>query len=327
LWAAAMLLGVCAAALGQQAAPADAETQPVGVVRVSSTEVVLNATVVDQTQRAVEDLGKSDFRVWEDGVPQTIVGFKREDVPISLGILIDSSGSMYNKVEGVRTAVMDLIKASNAGDETFVVNFSDELFLDQEFTSDEGRLKEALQRFQPQGGTAIYDAVMAGADHLTQGAKHSKQVLLIVTDGDDHDSAATLESAIRRVQELNGPVVYCIGMLFGADDMDRASRRHSTKVLQTLADETGGIAFFPHTVDDVDGIAKQVAQDIRSQYTLSYRSTKPYTDPGYRQIRVVADSRSHGRLTVRTRNGYYPKPAGPAPVSEQNMKDSGQRSK
>jgi VWFA-related protein len=307
--------------------PTDAQ-QSGYVLRVRTTEVMLNATVVDQGQRTVDDLQKSDFSVWEDGVPQTIVGFKHEDVPISLGILIDSSGSMYNKVDAVRAAVMELIKASNAADETFIVNFSDELFLDQDFTSEQDKLQEALRRFQPAGGTAIYDAVVAGADHLTQNAKHAKQVLLIVTDGDDHDSSATLESAIRRVQELDGPVVYCIGLLFGSDDMDKNSRRHSQRVLQTLADQTGGIAFFPHDTDNVDELTKQVAQDIRSQYTISYRSTKPYTVEGYRQIHVEAHNRSHGRMTVRTRSGYYPRTEGQepaAPQNEQNLKGSGQR--
>jgi len=282
------------------------------IFRQSADEVVLNATVVDQGLHLVDNLDKSAFQVFEDGAPQTILGFKHEDIPVSLGILIDSSGSMYNKVAAVRTAALDLIKASNASDETFIVNFSDEAFIDQDLTSDVSKLRDALNRFNPAGGTAIYDAVTESADYLSQNAKKPKQVLLLITDGDDRDSTSNLESTIRRVQDLDGPVVYCIGLLFGSDDMDSSSKRHSRKVLQTLADQTGGIAFFPKTVDEVDSITNDVAQDIRSQYTISYHSSRPYTQAGYRQIAVTAKAKGFGRLNVRTRSGYFPKVQGAA---------------
>jgi Ca-activated chloride channel family protein len=289
------------------------------VFRQNAEEVVLNATVVDQNLQLVENLDKSAFQVYEDGAPQTILGFRREDIPVSLGILIDSSGSMYNKVDAVRTAAVDLIKASNAQDETFIVNFSEEAYIDQDLTSDVSKLRDALNLFHVAGGTAIYDTVIASADYLSQNAKKPKQVLLIITDGDDHDSTANLESTIRRVQDLDGPVVYCIGLLFG-DDEDRSSKSHSKKILQALADQTGGIAFFPKKVEDVDAITNQVAADIRSQYTISYHSTRPYTQAGYRQIHVDAKAKGVGRLTVRTRSGYFPKVQGGATANPQNAK-------
>ncbi len=287
------------------AAPAPPATAPTGevkrdsggqfVLRQSAAEVVLNATVVDQSLQLVETLDKSAFQVYEDGAPQTILGFRREDLPVSLGILIDSSGSMYNKVDSVRTAAMDLIKASNAEDETFIVNFSEEVFLDQNLTSDVNKLRSALDLFHVAGGTAIYDAVLESADYLSQNAKKPKQVLLLITDGDDRDSTSNLETTIRRVQ---GPG-WAGGLLhrpaLGSDDMDRDSRRHSQRVLQTLADQTGGLAFFPKRVEDVDQIAQQVAQDIRSQYTISYHSTRPYSQAGYRQIHVEAKARGWGQ--------------------------------
>ena len=287
------------------------------IVRQNAAEVVLNATVVDSGLQLVQNLDKSAFHVYEDGVEQTILGFRREDIPVSLGILIDSSGSMYNKVDAVRTSAVDLVQASNAQDETFVVNFSEESFLDQELTSDVNKLRDAMNRFHPAGGTAIYDAVIESADYLSQNAKKPKQVLLIITDGDDRDSTANLESTIRRVQDLDGPVVYAIGLLFGADDMDSTSKKHSKRVLQELADQTGGLAFFPRNVDDVDAITRQVAADIRSQYTISYHSTRPYTQPGYRQIHVEARAKGYGRLNVRTRSGYFPKVPSttPSPVA------------
>jgi len=293
------------------------------ILRRDAAEVVLNATVMDQGLHLVEGLDKSAFHVYEDGAPQTILGFRNEDIPVSLGILIDSSGSMYNKVEAVRTAALDLIRASNKEDETFIVNFSDEAFIDQDLTSDENKLSNALTLFHPAGGTAIYDAVVESADYLAQNAKKPKQVLLVITDGDDRDSTVSLESAIRRVQDLDGPVVYCIGLLFGSDDMDRSSRKHSQRVLQDLADQTGGIAFFPRNVEDVDSITKQVAQDIRSQYTIAYHSTRPYTELGYREIRVDAKAKGYPKLVVRTRSGYYPKrqaAAAQAPTDVPNLK-------
>jgi len=313
---------------GAPAVPAQT-TAPVGnvereangqfILRQNTGEVVLNATVVDQGLHLVDNLDKTAFQVFEDGAPQTIIGFKHEDIPVSLGILIDSSGSMYNKVAAVRTAALDLIKASNASDETFVVNFSDEAFIDQDLTSDVSKLRDALNRFNPAGGTAIYDAVTESADYLSQNAKKPKQVLLIITDGDDRDSTSTLEQTIRRVQDLDGPVVYCIGLLFGSDDMDSSAKKHSRKVLQELADQTGGIAFFPKTVDEVDSITNDVAEDIRSQYTISYHSTRPYTQAGYRQIQVTAKAKGFGRLNVRTRSGYFPKVPGAAatPATQQ----------
>lgn len=290
------------------------------VLRQNAEEVVLNATVVDQNQQLIENLDKSAFQVYEDGVQQTILGFRREDIPVSLGILIDSSGSMYNKVDSVRTAAMDLIKASNAQDETFIVNFSEEPYIDQDLTSDVNKLSASLNLFHVAGGTAIYDTVIASADYLSQNAKKPKQVLLIITDGDDRDSTSDLQTTIRRVQDLDGPVVYCIGLLFGSEDMDRDSRRHSQHVLQSLADQTGGLAFFPKRVEDVDAIAQQVAQDIRSQYTIAYHSTRPYTQLGYRQIHVDAKTRGYGRLTVRTRNGYFPKPPA-VPASDPGLQN------
>jgi len=147
---------------------------------------------------------------------------------------------------------------------------------------------------------------VASADHLAKEAKHPKQVVLIITDGDDNASSATLETAIRRVQDLDGPAVYCIGLLFG-EDVSRAEAKHSKEVLTELAAQTGGMAYFPRSLKDVDGIAQLVAQDIRTQYTIEYRSTKPPTEGGYREIHVEAKEKGYRGLQVRTRSGYFPK--------------------
>jgi len=269
-------------------------------------EVVLNATVLDDNGRIVNDLTKDDFHVFEDGVPQTISSFQHQDIPVSMGILIDNSGSMRDKRAAVNTAALDLVRASNPQDEAFVVNFSDEAYIDQDFTSAINKLQDGLAHIDSKGGTALYDAIVASADHLAQGAKRPKQVLLVVTDGEDNASSLNLEQTIRRVQDLQGPVVYSIGLLFGDSGGGREARR-AKRALQLLSSETGGTAYFPRSLSEVDQICAEVARDIRNQYTIGYHSTKPPSLGGYRMVKVVASAPKHGKLVVRTRTGYYPK--------------------
>ena len=275
-------------------------------LQAEAYEVRLNASVVDNSGREIGDLPQSAFHVYEDGVPQTILGFRHEDVPVSLGILIDSSGSMYDKRAAVDAASLDLVRLSNPEDEAFLVDFSSEAYIDQDFTNNIAKLQQGLSYIKSSGGTALYDAVIASADYLAKNGKRSKQVLLIVTDGDDNASSATLEQAIRRVQELDGPAIYCIGLLFG-EDTSRSESRHSREVLSELAEQTGGEAYFPHALKDVDEIAHEVAQDIRTQYTIEYRSTKPPSVGGYREVHVEVKEKGIRGLQVRTRAGYYPR--------------------
>ncbi len=274
-------------------------------LRANVGEVRLNASVLDNGH-AVQTLTQDAFHVYEDGVPQTIASFRHEDLPVSLGILIDSSGSMYDKRAAVGKASLDLIKLSNPKDEAFLVDFSWEAFIDQDFTSDLKKLEEGLNYVKASGGTAIYDAVIASADYLARNAKQPKQVLLIITDGDDNASSSSLEDAIRRVQELDGPTIYCVGLLFGPDE-DKRESRHAKRVLDTLAEQTGGVAYYPKRLEQVDEIASEVASDIRKQYTITYRSTKPARLGGYRTVHVDAKEKGFNRLVVRTRSGYFPK--------------------
>jgi Ca-activated chloride channel family protein len=275
-------------------------------LRQDAYEVRLNATVLDGSGRSVQTLDKSAFTVYEDGVQQTISSFRHEDLPVSLGLLIDSSGSMYDKRTAVDKASLDFVKLSNPQDEEFLVDFSWEAFIDQDFTNNIDKLQQGLGFIKSSGGTAIYDALVASADYLSKNAKHPKQVLLVITDGEDNASSATLEQTIRRIQDLDGPVIYCVGLLFG-EDTDKRESRHARRVLETLAEQTGGAAYFPKSVNQVDEIAAEVAQDIRTQYTISYHSTKSPTLGGYREVHVEAKAKSFGRLSVRTRSGYYPR--------------------
>lgn len=277
-------------------------------------EVLLNCSVIDENGHTVNDLKQSDFRVWEDGVPQTINSILHQDLPVSMGILIDNSGSMRDKRSAVNIAALKLLKASNPHDAAFIVNFSERAFLDQGFTSDLVALQRGLTRFDSNGTTAMYDAVAASADELVKHAKERKQALLIITDGSDNASRLTLAEAVRRVQSLGGPVVYTIGLLFDVDRQEASLARHA---LENLSEETGGIAYFPASLKDLDSIAEQVAYDIRNQFVVDYRSTKPVKLGGYRTVHVETRSPGHGRLTVRTKKGYFAaQPQQPTQVSE-----------
>ena len=274
------------------------------VLHTDVEEVALNCTVLEGN-RLVPDLKKDNFEVYEDGVKQTLISFQHSDLPVSIAMVVDNSGSMYRKRPAVNKSALDLIQASNPQDEAFVVNFSDEAFIDQEFTSDVNKLRDGLSHIESRGGTALYDAVAASADKLVADAKRPKQVLILITDGEDNASTLNLEQTIRRVQQLSGPVIYSIGLLFG-DEMSRAEVRHARRALEMLSTETGGVAFFPKSIEQIDQIAAEVARDIRNQYTLGYHSTKPTTEPGFRRVQVMAEAKGMGKLTVRTRTGYFP---------------------
>jgi len=268
-------------------------------------EVVLNATVLDDHQHMVTTLAKDDFKVSEDGVAQTITSFQHQDIPISLGILVDNSGSMRTKRQAVNASALDLVRASNPDDESFVVNFSDEAYIDQDFTANVNKLRDGLSHIDSKGGTALYDAIMASADYLTKNAKRSKQVLLVITDGEDNASSTSLEETVRRIQDLQGPIVYSIGLLYDDTGGGREARR-AKRALEMLANETGGISFFPKNLAQVDEIAGEVAKDIREQYTIGYHSTKPVSQGGFRAIHVEAKAKGYNKLIVRTKTGYYP---------------------
>ncbi|HEX3375389.1 MAG TPA: VWA domain-containing protein [Candidatus Acidoferrales bacterium] len=269
------------------------------VFRAEAREVTLHATVVDDKNHLVNNLDKGDFTVFENNQPQKITHFHQEDFPVAIGIVIDNSGSMREKRDAVNKAAINLVKASNPQDQVFVVNFNDEYYLDQEFTSDISKLQAALEHVEARGGTALYDAIVASADYLTHSPLQRKAIF-VVTDGEDDASQESLEQAVHKLQQENGPVVYAIGLL-GEEKSRRAKR-----ALELISERTGGISFFPPTLDQVDEISRSVAHDIRNQYTISYAPSTPKTVQGYRTIHVDAHAKAYKKLTVRTRTGYYP---------------------
>src|ERR1700676_4361746 len=273
--------------------------QGVFVFRKDVDEVLLHASVIDDKQHIVTTLDRNAFTVFEDGKPQNIISFHHEDIPVSIGILIDNSGSMREKRSKVNQAALNLVRSSNPKDEVFVVNFNDEYYLDQDFTNNLLKLKEALDKIDARGGTALYDALVASAEHLKRNARLEKKVLFVVTDGEDNASNETLEQVVKQLQEENGPSVYAIGIL-GAEEHPKRAKR----ALEIVAQRTGGIAFFPKTLDEVDEISRTVAHDIRNQYAIGYHPSNPRGHGGFRKIRVGARGKGKSKRTFPPKGVY-----------------------
>ena len=286
------------------ALPAAALAQEDPIIRVTTREVVLHATVLDKSGHLITNLGREAFTVLENGAPQTLNGFKREDVPVSLGLVIDNSGSMRDKRTKVAAAALTLVKESNTQDEVFIVNFNDEAYLDQTFTSEQKKLEEALAKIDSRGGTAMRDATTMSMDYLKEKGKKAKKVLLVVTDGDDNTSAPTntLEKLVAKAQQSQC-LIYSIGIF---TDEERGKAKRAERAMSALANATGGLAYFPKELADIEKLARQVAHEIRNQYILSYRPSNELLDGGFRRIQVLA--KGQNRPVVRTRSGYYATP-------------------
>ncbi len=279
------------------------QTQPESgqfVFKKKVEEVVLRGIVVDQENNLISNLNRDAFTIYEDGKLQKMTSFHQENAPLALGILIDNSGSMLPKRPKVNDAALNLIRSSNTEDEVFVVNFGEEYYLDQDFTGDVVKLKAALNRIETRGSTALYDAIVASAKHIRQDARIQKRVLLVVTDGRDNASEESLEEAIKELQRREGPVVYVIGFV------DQTRQATSTiRALETIASNTGGAAYFPRDLSEVDAITKRIAYDIRNQYVIGYKSSNPSTGHAFHTIEVQARDAGRRGLRVRTRTGYY----------------------
>jgi VWFA-related protein len=303
----AILISGALSAGGQSAATVMQSQQPKAAssgaytLYIDAEEVVLNCTVLDNKGELVDDLTRSNFKVFEDKTLQTVISLQHQDTPVSIGLLVDNSGSMSSKRAAVASAAIDLVKASNRHDETFVINFSDQAYLDQDFTSDLDRLQMGLSHLSLSGGTALYDTVVTAADKMERSATRPRKALIVITDGDDNASKLTLDNAIHRVRDMQGPIIYSIGLMFGGGES-----RHAKHDLRELSSETGGIAFFPGSLKDIDSVAAEVARDIRNQYAIAYHSPQASAG-GYHTVKVEAHAQGHSNLTVYTRSGYLSK--------------------
>jgi VWFA-related protein len=271
----------------------------VAIFRSDTTLVNLYASVLDKNGKLLTNLPQSAFKVYENGVEQTIKIFRREDVPVSMGILIDNSGSMRDKRAKVAAASLALVKASNPDDEEFLVNFNDEPYLDQPFTNDIKKLEQALDRLDTRGGTAMRDAISLSIDYAKEHGKRDKKVLVVVTDGNDNTSNITLEQLIRKARQSE-VLIYSIGLLSEEEAHDA---RQAKKALKTLTENSGGVDYYPKDLTEIDKIVPQIAHEIRNQYVLAYLPTNTAMDGSFRKISVVVNG--YGHPTVRTRNGYY----------------------
>jgi Ca-activated chloride channel family protein len=270
--------------------------------RTDARLVVLHASVVDKRGKLITNLNENAFKVFENGQQQQVKIFRREDVPVSLGIIIDDSGSMSTKRSRVEAAALAMVRESNPQDEVFIVNFNDDAYLDVPFTNDVHKLEQGLARIDSRGGTAMRDAISMSLDYEKHQAKKDKKVLMVITDGNDNASNISLEKVVARSNQSD-VLVYAIG-LFTDEEKREASK--ARRALNELTGATGGLAFYPKDVTDVQSLAVEIAHDIRSQYTIAYRPNLQELDGSYRQIKVTVDA--PGRPVVRTRSGYYATP-------------------
>jgi len=267
-----------------------------------STEVdlvVLQATVRDRAGHSVPGLGEHDFEVYQDGTLQPIRLFRHEDTPVTIGLVVDHSGSMREKLGEVTAAARTFVRASNPGDQMFVVNFNEDVSLGlpvgMRFSNSADELGTAIWAAPAVGRTALYDAVVEALQSLQKGDR-DKKALIVISDGGDNASKSSLDRVLKMAEESSA-VIYTIGV-FSEDDPDQNPR-----VLRRLAHETGGEAFFPSKPSETVAICERIARAVREQYTIGYSSMNG--KPGaYHAIRVTARSKDHGKLSVRTRAGY-----------------------
>ncbi len=271
--------------------------------------VVMHTSVYDKNGRFVSGLKKDGFKVFEDGVEQTITSFSQEDVPVSLGILLDLSGSMRNKIEQVNRAALAFIRASNPQDQVFLIGFNEQVELLQDYTSDIDEVADSLDNIVVTGGTALYDAIYLGVQKAHTGIK-PKKAIIVITDGEDRDSYYKLDELVAKVQESDVQV-YCVGFLnpvpekglFGRWSKSVPEKAHDA--LQRISEETGGKAFFPQKLPDINNIVAEIAHELRNQYSIGYISSNTARDGSYRRVKITLDASHAASSQVRYRRGYF----------------------
>ncbi len=275
--------------------------------------VLMYTSVFDKNNRFVGDLKKDNFKVFEDGIEQSIASFTQEDVPISMGILMDLSGSMRGKIDQVNKAALAFIRASNPQDQVFLIGFNEEVELLQDYTSDIDEVTDSLENIVVTGGTAVYDAIHLGVQKAQSGVK-AKKAIVVITDGEDRDSYYKLDELVSKVQESDVQV-FCIGFLNAAPEKGLFGRWSKTApekahdALERISEETGGKAFFPSKVTDIHSIVSEIASELRSQYSIGYFSSNAARDGSFRRVKIEIRGLDDSKRQLRYRRGYYaPKP-------------------
>jgi Ca-activated chloride channel family protein len=275
-----------------------------GDTLVTNTELVqLHVRVIDRNNRPINNVPQNEFHIFEDGVPQTIEAFTREDVPISYGLAVDTSGSLRSQLQSVIDAGKTIIDSNKRGDETFLVRFisSDKIETVQDFTDNKEALMDGLDSFYVEGGqTAIIDAVYLSAEHVSEYRKGNdsdrrRRALIVITDGEDRNSFYKQEQLFARLREEDVQI-FVIGFVNELDKeaglIRKSPREKAVNLIKRLASETGGRAFFPESISELPGIANEIIRDLRTQYVLSYNPTNKAQDGTYRAIKVTVDQPS-----------------------------------
>ncbi|MEP7339473.1 MAG: VWA domain-containing protein, partial [Acidobacteriota bacterium] len=270
--------------------------------------VLLDVMVTDQSNLPVYDLKKDDFTVFEDRVKQEITDVTREEVPVSFGMVIDTSGSMRSKLQQVADAAMLLVKQMREKDEAFISSFKAEPELVQDFTSDRRDLEDALNELYASGGTSLLDAIIATADYAQQKAKQRRKALIIITDGLEKNSSVKEREVLEAVKEDEAQI-YFVGFIDEDDNekglFGKSPAKKARELLTRLASDSGGRAFFPKEVSEMPAIADQIAKDLRTQYVVYYTPSNSTKDGTFRSVKVVINPKDNRKLTARTRQGYY----------------------
>jgi Ca-activated chloride channel homolog len=287
--------------------------------RADTRLVVLHASVAEKSGKLLTGLKKEAFKVYENGVEQQVKEFKREDVPVSLAVVVDNSGSMRDKRKKVESAALAMVKASNPRDEITVVNFNDEAFQDTTFTNDPKKLEEALTRLDSRGGTAMRDAISGTIDYVRSKGKHMKKVMIIITDGADTASSAnmTLEKLVAKAHQSE-VLLYFVGIL---NEEEKREAKKAQRAIEQLAAASGGSAVFPKELAEVEKAALDIAHEIRNQYIITYTPANQLLDGSFRTIRIAVNA--PGRPVARTRSGYYATPDQQTPNSKQTVSRAG----
>jgi VWFA-related protein len=261
--------------------------------------VLLDVSVRDRQGGFVSGLQKDDFKIFENGKPQTITQFSNSDQPVTIGLVVDNSGSMAPKRPDVITSALVFVGASNPADEIFVINFNDKVVKGLPdtllFSDDVRQLRAALWRGPSEGRTALYDAILDSL-HILDMGRQAKKTLIVISDGGDNISKHSFRDVMDSVLESRA-TIYTVG-IFDTDDPDR-----NPDVLKKLANVSGGVPYFPEKSKDVVDICRQIAKDVRSRYTVAY-VPHDLEKPGVRHIKIEAISPDRGKLTARTRTSY-----------------------
>jgi Ca-activated chloride channel family protein len=305
----------------RQGAEADDQPDdPEGRVKIDIDLVQLDVNVVDQNNNPIYDLSKADFTIFEDKVKQELDNVSRAEVPLSFGVVIDTSGSMRSKLQTITDASAGLIKQMKAEDEAFIAQFKAEAELEQEFTRDKGELEEALNKLYVGGSTSLLDAIYATAEYASQKGKQRRKAIIVISDGLETTSAIK-EKEVQDAMKEYEVQLYLVGFVDEEDEtgggiFKRSKARKARELLVRLAEDSGGRAFFPKEISEMAAVAQQIAKDLRTQYVLSYYPSNQVRNGAFRAVRVVVNQSDNRKLIARTRQGYYSKKAGVTPATE-----------